>query len=106
MAYGKQSQRTPSPGSLTIQWSLEIGHLQPRWATTRQLKPLRAGWPWLAENANAAKLAAVYAQGRKRAGKLWMGLAGKPYWFMRLFSWATSVLEFPSSFQAIKTQMR
>jgi hypothetical protein len=70
MAYGKQSQRTPSPGSLAIQWSPEIGHPQPRWATTRQLKPSRAGWPWLAENATAAKPAAVYAQGRKRAGKL------------------------------------
>jgi len=99
MAYGKQSQHALFPGSLAIQWSLEMGHLQPRWAVTRQPKPYRVGWLGRPGNAIATEPAAAYALGRTQARKLWAGLLDQLCWFMQLFSQAAAVLDFQSSFK-------
>jgi len=34
----------PTVGSLAIRWSLEMGHLQPRWALTKHARPYRLTW--------------------------------------------------------------
>jgi len=86
MAYTTQSQPALPTGSLAIQWSLEMGRLQPRWAITRQPKSYRSTWLRRAGMAIVTEPATARAQGRKPTHPLWTSFAASLCWLTRLFS--------------------
>lgn len=85
MAHETHSERALSTG-LAIQWSLEEGYPQLRWAKTKQLKPYRPSWVrWVGNWEGATPRTAIYRSARNGVWTFCFEFLSRVFCLSRLF---------------------
>jgi len=92
MTYGTHSQDPFPSRLLAIEWTMQKGHLQPRWAITEQPRPYRPGWlKWAGNLKGVATPTAVYSAAKDRVRCFYFEFLGKLCWPIKLFSKAITI---------------